>query len=311
MKFLLVTATLLLSVTFAELISNEFSQTLTCYGSNGWKNSDGFGALEPEKEQCSSRCYHASVYNGNFLPDEENMIKLGCDINDYEETLLIPLMNHIQIAEELRGEVTILIDEQKLVVYNEVGKSTIEKIKSREKLALNGSVDLAIDEFELKLNFDGIIDLAKPFGSYSQSVKVCFGKPEICHNIILGSSTYLWLLAQLNFEKEVRILIDQLELKLSIKGDLTSVLGKIMLKEEFQANLLFQIFSNESYGWVHYRGKTSTSKVSTMIEDINFADRKYAILEYFYVQSDEISASIYADEKRFFASGCSENLCNY
>ena len=60
MKLILVTATLLLSVTFAELISNEFSQTLTCYGSNGWKNSNGFWAVEPEKEQCSSRCYHAS-----------------------------------------------------------------------------------------------------------------------------------------------------------------------------------------------------------------------------------------------------------
>ena len=53
---MLVTATLLLSVTFAELISNEFSQTLTCYGSNGWKNPVD---VIVEKEQCSSRCYYA------------------------------------------------------------------------------------------------------------------------------------------------------------------------------------------------------------------------------------------------------------
>ena len=244
------------------------------------------------------------------------MIKLGCDINDYEETLLIPLMNHIQIAEEeLSGEVRISIDEQKLVAYNEVGKSTIEKIKSREKLALNGSVDLEIDEFELKLNFDGMIDLAKPFGSYSQSVKVCFGKPEICDDITLENSfpffPFTWFLSKMLIEKEARIVIDQLELKLSIKGDLGSVLLKIFF-EEFQADLQFQIDSNESYGWFHYHGKTSSSKFSSMIEDIGrYQYRKNAILEYFYGESDEIWASICADEKCFYARGCSENLCNY
>ena len=241
------------------------------------------------------------------------MGKLGCDIYDYEETLLIPLMNHSQIAEEVRGDVRILIDEQKLDVYNKVGKSTIEKINSGENLALNGSVDLEIDEFELKLDFDGIIDLSKPFGSYldGQSVKVCFGKPEICHDLILENSIPVWLLTELHYKKEARILIDQLELKLSIKGDLTSLFGKFMDNEEFQADLQFQIDSNESYGWVYYHGKTSTSKVRAMIEDIEWYQfRKYAILEYFYGQSDEISASICADEKCFFARGCSENLCN-
>ena len=238
------------------------------------------------------------------------MIKLGCDINDYEETLLIPIMNHIQIAEELRADVTILIDEQKLHVYNKVGKSTIEKINSGEKLALNGSVDLEIDEFEFKLNFDGIIDLSKPFDSYSE--KVCFGKPEICyHNVNLGSLPYL--LFDKDFEKEARILIDQLELKLSIKGD-KGDLGSLLIKiifEEFQADLKSQIDSNESYGWVHYGGKTSISKFSTMIEDIGWYKYQInAILEYFYGESDEISASICADEKCFFARGCSENMCN-
>ena len=243
------------------------------------------------------------------------MMKLGCDINDYEETLLIPIMNHIQIAEKLRGDVTILIDEQKLRVYNKVGKSTIEKINSGEKLALNGSVALEIDEFEFKLNFDGIIDLSKSFGSYSelssQSVKACFGKPEICQDWKIGSLPYL--LFDKDFEKEARILIDQLELKLSIKGD-KGDLGSLLIKiifEEFQADLKSQIDSNESYGWVHYRGKTSISKFSTMIEDIGrYQYRKYAILEYFYGESDEISASICADEKCFFARGCSENWCN-
>ena len=63
MKLILVTATLLLSVTFAELISNEFSQTLTCYGSNGWNNWPG-NPMDPpdiyeETTQCPSRCYAA------------------------------------------------------------------------------------------------------------------------------------------------------------------------------------------------------------------------------------------------------------
>ena len=64
MKLILVTAILLLSVTFAELISNEFSQTLTCYESNGWKNWDG-NPMNVEKEQCSLRCY--SAHGKSFL----------------------------------------------------------------------------------------------------------------------------------------------------------------------------------------------------------------------------------------------------
>ena len=60
MKLILVTATLLLSVTFAELISNELSQTLTCYGSNGWKNwPENQFDIDVKTEQCSSRCYAA------------------------------------------------------------------------------------------------------------------------------------------------------------------------------------------------------------------------------------------------------------
>ena len=259
------------------------------------------------------------VYKNILADDGEHMAKLGCDLNDYEETLLIPLMNHIEIAEEVRGVLRILIDEQKLDVHNNVGKSTIEKIISGEKLALNGSIDLEIDEFELKLSFNGNIDLSKPLGAYidDQSVKVCFGQPEICHNLILENSIPLWLLAELDYKKEARILIDQLELKLSIKGDLASLFIKIFMdKEKFQADLKSQIDYNESYGWVHYSGKTSISKLSTMIEDIDrYQYRKYAIdwiaiLEYFYSKSDEISASICADEKCFFARGCSENLCN-
>ena len=60
MKLILVTATLLLSVTFAQLISNEFSQTLTCYESNGWKNLDRNPMdIDVETKKCSSRCYAA------------------------------------------------------------------------------------------------------------------------------------------------------------------------------------------------------------------------------------------------------------
>ena len=113
------------------------------------------------------------------------------------------------------------------------------------------------------------------------------------------------------FEKEARIVIDQLELKLSMKGNLLLVLGKILQKEEFQANLKFQIDSNKSYGLVQYHGKSSTSKISTMIEDIaRHQYQKNVVLEYFYGKSDEISALICADGKCFFAKGCSENLCN-
>ena len=56
MNLILATATLLLSVTFADLTSNEYGQKLTCYESNGWEKST---EVEPEKEHCSSRCYYA------------------------------------------------------------------------------------------------------------------------------------------------------------------------------------------------------------------------------------------------------------
>jgi hypothetical protein len=252
------------------------------------------------------------MYILGHLDDGQQMAKLGCDINHYEEIMLNPLINLIQKAEDLMGNVYNLeIDEQKLVAEAKVDKPTIEKIKSREKLFLNGSVGLEIDEFELNLNFNGLIDLSKSFGSYSQSVKVCFGKPEICDDITLRDLVQIWFLSKMLIEKEVRIVIDQLELKFSIKGDLELVLVKILQKEEFQADLKFRIDSNKSYGLVHYHGKTSTSKISTMIEDIDrYQYRKYAILEYFYGESDEISALICADGKCFFAKGCSENLCN-
>ena len=61
----LILATLLLSVTFADLISNESSQILKCYTSNGWKKMN---KLDSEKEHCSSRCYAASgKYNSLLL----------------------------------------------------------------------------------------------------------------------------------------------------------------------------------------------------------------------------------------------------
>jgi len=301
----LILATLFLSASFADLISNESGQTLKCYTSHGWKI---FDKSNLEKEHCSSRCYAAATH----LDDGHEMAKLGCDINDYEETMLNPLMNRIQKAEDLMGKVYNLeIDEQKLVAEAKVGKPTIEKIKSREKLFLNGSVGLEIDEFELDLNFKGLIDLMNPIFSYpnvNSGLKVCFGNPEICHDILLGNSWFFtWFLSKMLIEKEARIVIDQLELKLSIKGDLGSVLAKILREEKFQAALDFQMFSYESYGWVYYKGTTSTSKFSTMIEDMS----KYSILEYFYSKADDIAASICADNKCFFAKGCSENLCNY
>ena len=238
------------------------------------------------------------------------MVKLGCDITDYEETLLIPLMNSIPKAEEdFVGNVTILIDEQKLVAYAQGYKSTIEKIKAKEKLSLNGSVSLEIDEFKFDLNFKGLIYLSNPF--YYPNVRVCFGKSEICDQIRLDSQIFFpWFLTKILIEKEARIVMGQLELKLSIKGDLGSVLDKVLREEEFQADLQLKIDSDESYGWVHYQGKTSTSKFSTMIEDMMYPYRKNYFLEYLYVKADEISASICADYKCFSARGCSEDLCN-
>ena len=148
------------------------------------------------------------------------MAKLGCDIKDYEDSLLNPLMNRIKKAEELEGEVTILIDEQNIAAYGRVDKSTIEKIMSKEKMSLNGFVILKIDElFAIELNSNGTIDLSNPFGSYSQSAKVCFGKPEICHNVNLGNSmSVTWFWSKFLIEREARIVIDQFEWKLSIKG---------------------------------------------------------------------------------------------
>ena len=64
MKLILVTATLFLSVTLADLISNESGQTLKCFSnqieSNGWKIFDGRNLEDLEKENCSSRCYAAA-----------------------------------------------------------------------------------------------------------------------------------------------------------------------------------------------------------------------------------------------------------
>ena len=148
------------------------------------------------------------------------MVKLGCDINDYENNLLNPLMNRIKKAEELGGELSIVIDEQDVVAYGTVDKSIIEKIKSKEKLSLYGFFSLKIDELGV-IDFysNGTIDLSNPFGSYSQSAKVCFGMPEICDNVNLGNSMSVnWFWSKILIEREARIVIDQFEWKLSIKG---------------------------------------------------------------------------------------------
>ena len=148
------------------------------------------------------------------------MVLLGCDIDDYENNLLNPLMNRIKEAEELEGEVAINIDEQDIVAYGGVEKSTIEKIKSKEKLSLNGFFTLQIDELGvIYLDSNGIIDLSNPFGSYSQSAKVCFGKPEICNDVDLGNPmSFTWFWSKILIEREARIVIDQFEWKLSFKG---------------------------------------------------------------------------------------------
>ena len=170
------------------------------------------------------------------------MVKLGCDLNDYEKILLTPLMNRIKKAEELAGSVTIVIDEQDMnrarnrpeldiFAYGRVDKSTIEKIKSKEKLSLSGFFTLNIDELGVMyLDSNGTIDLSNPFGSYSQSAKVCFGKPEICDDVNLGNAIWptfgprlaqiwpTWFWSKMLIEREARIVIDQCEFKLSIKG---------------------------------------------------------------------------------------------
>ena len=118
------------------------------------------------------------------------MGKFGCNIMDYEEKILTPFIENVQKAEELRGLVSLSIDEQEIFARADAGKSTIEKIKSREKLPLNGSVSLKIDEFEYDLNFNGLIDLSNPFDSYPPTLKACFGKPEICDYITVGSPIF-------------------------------------------------------------------------------------------------------------------------
>ena len=150
------------------------------------------------------------------------MVKLGCDINDYENRFLNPLMNRIKKAEELWGELSINIDEQDIFTYGRVEKSTTEKIKSKEKLSLNGFFSLQIDElFAIDLNSNGTIYLSNPYGSYFGYAKVCFGIPEICDDVDLENSmsfTWIWFWSKILIEREARIVMHQCELKISIKG---------------------------------------------------------------------------------------------
>ena len=244
---------------------------------------------------------------------EGEMGKFGCNIMDYEEKILTPFIENVQKAEELRGLVSLLIDEQEIFARADAGKSTIEKIKSREKLPLNGSISLKIDEFEYDLNFNGLIDLSNPFDSYPPTLKACFGKPEICDYINVGSPFfYTWFLTKMVIEKEARIVIGRFEMKLSIKGDLGSTLGKILRDETFQADLKYQIDSDESYVRINYHGKTSTSKFSVMMSKISGPRNFYhQALEYFYNQASEIFAVVNVDNTKYYrARGCSEDLCN-
>jgi hypothetical protein len=244
--------------------------------------------------------------------------KFGCNIMDYEEKILTPFIENVQKAEELRGMVSLSIDEQEIFARADAGKSTIEKIKSREKLPLNGSQSLKIDEFEYDLNFNGLIDLSNPFDSnlpppYSSTLKACFGKPEICDYITVRSPIfYPWFLTKMVIEKEARISFDQFEMKLSIKGDLGSTLDKILRDETFQADLKYQIDSDESYVRIDYHGKTSTSKLAVMMSRISGPRNFYhQALEYFYNQASEIFATVIVDNTNYFkVSGCSDDLCN-
>ena len=235
--------------------------------------------------------------------------KFGCDIMDYEETILAPFIKNVQKAEELRGLVSLSIDEQELFARADAGKSTIEKIKSKEKLPLNGSFSLKIDDFEYDLEIKGLIDLSNPMASsYRQSIKVCFGKPEICDNITLGNPILgPWFLTKLLTQKEARLVFDQFELKLSITGDFGSALDKFLRDETFQADLKCQIDSDESYLRFNYHGKTSVSKFTVMTGRFS---GPYP-LEYLYNQATEIFAVVIVDNAKYFrASGCSEDLCN-
>ena len=243
------------------------------------------------------------------------MGKFGCNIMEYEEKILTPFIENVKKAEKLRGMVSLSIDEQEMFARADAGKSTIEKIKSREKLPLNGSQSLKIDEFEYDLNFNGLIDLSNPFGSYPPTLKACFGKPEICDYITVGSPIfYPWFLTKMVIEKEARIVFGQFEMKLSIKGDLGSTLDKILRDETFQADLKYQIDSDESYVRIDYHGKTSTSKLAVMMSRISGprtgGSYKQA-LEYFYNQASEIFATVIVDNTNYFkVGGCSDDLCN-
>ena len=85
-------------------------------------------------------------------------------------------------------------------------------------MSFNGFFTLQIDELgAIDLNYNGTVDPSDP--SYFQFAKVCFGKPEICNDITLGNSMpFAWFWSKILIEREARIIIDQFELKLSIKG---------------------------------------------------------------------------------------------
>ena len=99
-------------------------------------------------------------------------------------------------------------------------------------------------------------------------------------------------------EKEARIVFGQFEMKLSIKGDLGSTLDKILRDETFQADLKYQIDSDESYVRIDYHGKTSTSKFAVMMSKISgprTGGSYNQALEYFYNQATEIFAVVIVD----------------
>ena len=249
--------------------------------------------------------------------------KFGCNLFDYEETILAPFIENVQKAEELRGLVSLSIHKPgpSLVILEELfaradaGKSTIEKIKSRENLPLNGSMRLHIDHFEYNLSFNGLIDLSSPFYSdeFDSALKVCFGKLEICDyltNIIGSPIFYSWFLTKMLIEKEARIIFGQFQMKLSINGDLGSAIDKILRDQTFQFRLKYQIDSDKSYVRFNYNGKTSTSKFVVMMGKFS-GPLPFCPLEYFYNQATEIFALVIVDNAKYFqASGCSEDLCN-
>ena len=108
-------------------------------------------------------------------------------------------------------------------------------------------------------------------------------------------------------QKNARIVFDQFELKLSINGDFGSALDKFLRDETFQADLKYQIDSDESYMRINYHGKTSVSKFTVMTGRFS---GPYP-LEYLYNQATEIFAVVIVDNAKYFrASGCSEDLCN-